>query len=260
MRFVHILLLHFEDALQERMRALIWFLMSLVNPLLLIISWNGALGKSGMMNGWTRTDINTYYLLLIVTSSILISHVEDKIGTMDIREGGLVRYLTRPFSYFWLCFFEEIPYRLLQGIFAVIGFIILTSLIPITHIPPVTIWTLLILIGALLLSFLMQASVALIAFWIVEVGGIFDTLEVVRLVLGGTILPIILLPNWIINIAYLSPFAYTAYFPITSIQGKLSSETQLWVLCMQGIWIILFICLYKILWFFGLKKFSGVGQ
>ena len=133
-------------------------------------------------------------------------------------------------------------------------------MIPITHIPPVTIWTLLILIGALLLSFLMQASVALIAFWIVEVGGIFDTLEVVRLVLGGTILPIILLPNWIINIAYISPFAYTAYFPITSIQGKLSSETQLWVLCMQGIWIILFICLYKILWFFGLKKFSGVGQ
>lgn len=234
--------------------------MSLFNPLILLIFWNGALGNSDSINGWTKIDINTYYLLLVITNGLLVSHVADGIGKVDIRQGSLVRYLTRPFPYFWFKFNEELPYRILQGTIGFIGFIVLTKFIPITELTSVDTFTILIFIGAFFLSYMIQICFALIAFWITEIGGLFNTIEVARIVLGGTLLPLSLLPYWLGNIAYISPYAYVTYFPITSIQGKLSPETQIGVLCMQALWIIIFSVIYKVLWHFGLRKFSGVGQ
>ena len=51
---------------------------------------------------------------------MLSSHIEEDVAEFDIQQGDLVRYLIRPFPYYWIKFIEEIPYRILQGSYGII--------------------------------------------------------------------------------------------------------------------------------------------
>lgn len=260
MRFARIVLLHFEDALQVRSRSFIWFLIAMIQPMILISYWSGLPAKSNATPGWTTPELNTYYLLVVIAVTGIISHIEEKISEDDIQHGELVRYITRPFPYIISNFLEEIPYRIMQCSFGLIAFFLLSSFIDTINIPFANPMTILIFTGALLLSFILQSSFALIAFWIIDAHGIFNALEIVRIVLSGILIPISLLPLWMQPIAYITPFPYLIYFPIISLQGKAPFELQVWVIFMQLLWIAIFGSLYFILWKLGLKKFSGVGQ
>ncbi|MCX6731284.1 MAG: hypothetical protein NTZ55_05540, partial [Candidatus Roizmanbacteria bacterium] len=50
----------------------------------------------------------------------LTSHVEQEVAEMDIKQGELVNYLTKPISYYWINFIGELPYRVLQAFYAAI--------------------------------------------------------------------------------------------------------------------------------------------
>lgn len=263
MQYVRILALNFEDVFQQRMRAFVWFTTQLVNPIILILFWKGAFSRNTTIGGWTRSELNTYYLLLVVVTSCLISHIQTKIARDDIRDGGLVRYIIRPFPYLLFNFFGELPNRILLGVYGIIAFMILShfvdhSLIHIsTENVPITVT---IIVLAYILSFISQSTLGFIAFWTTEISGIIDTVEVVRVVLAGIIVPLALFPNWLAHIATTLPFSYMVYFPLLSLQGKLPLQTQLLVILMQVCWIAIFSFLYTVLWNQGLKKFSGIGQ
>jgi len=122
MRYVRMLLIHFEDALAERSRSFVWFLIALINPLMLLLFWRGAiLEKPDAYGQWNIPSIMSYYLLLIIAGAFLQVHIDEKIAYSDIQQGQLANYLTRPFSYLLWNFFIELPYRVIQGSFGVFG-------------------------------------------------------------------------------------------------------------------------------------------
>lgn len=259
MRYLRILTLHFEDVLQVRSRAFVYFLLNIINPLMLILFWQGAYSKQSTISGFSHSQINSYYLLLVIVITVVVSHIEEKIAKNDIREGDLVRYLTRPFPYLVVSFFEELPHRVIQGMYGLIAYLFLSYFI---SIPPavISINSLTILLLAYILCFLIQATISLIAFWIIDLNGVLNTLEVFRMLLSGMLIPLPFLPNWMSSIAYTLPFAYFVYFPVITLQGSTSVHTQYWIIFMQLLWISIFGCIYKLMWHFGIKKFSGVGQ
>src|SRR5437667_429682 len=108
MRYFKIFLLYSQEALEARSRIIVWFLLSCIFPTVLILFWRGAKN----LGGWTIEEIISYYLLVVVMGTLLMSHHEDHVAILDIKEGGLTAYLLKPFSYFWLIFFNETPYRL----------------------------------------------------------------------------------------------------------------------------------------------------
>lgn len=260
MRYVRILRLHFEDVLETRSRAFVYFLLNIINPLILILFWKGAFGDSARISGFTHAQINSYYLLLVIVITMTLSHIEENIAKDHIRNGELVRFLTRPFPYLLLCFFTELPHRIVQGVYGILAFLILSFFI--SGIPDISIsaTSLSILMLAYVLCFLIQATISLFAFWIVDMNGLLNVWEVARAVLSGILVPLTFLPDWLSSIAYALPFAYIIYFPVISFQGIADMHTQLWIICMQLLWICVFWILYKVLWHFGIKKFSGVGQ
>ncbi len=123
-RTLRIINLHFINIFQHRTRAFIWFLISLFNPLILLLYWNGT-------NQITPSLI-TYYLLLIIAGSTLESHVEDSVSDIDIKQGGLVKFILKPFSYYWLKFFGDATTRLTLGLYGLLSFIMI-ALIAHTH-------------------------------------------------------------------------------------------------------------------------------
>lgn len=106
-----------EHVLEFRSRSFVWFLVSLFNPLLMLLFWRGALQSNNV--GITLPAVTSYYFLLTVAGALLTSHVEEGVANIDIQEGKLSQYLIRPFSFFWLKFFEEFPYRFIQGLYAI---------------------------------------------------------------------------------------------------------------------------------------------
>ncbi len=265
MRSLRIMLLHFEHIAEHRVRSFVWFLVSLFNPLLFILFWIGAFqGKTEISSNWTTSSITSYYLLLTIAGAMLMSHIEDDVARQDIQNGELVNYLLRPFSYFWMKFFEEIHYRLLQGFYALIVFFIFSlffhELIKITTDPIIVFFGAIIITLALLLSYVFKMIIGLLAFWTVDIRGIFNLIEIILVIFAGYIVPIDLLIGPLSRIATALPFAYMIYYPVVVFQGKLVFNQLPGIIIVQIFWLFLFVFVYKFLWNKGVKKFSGIGQ
>lgn len=265
MRYVRMFLLYSQTALEYRSRSFIWFLIALFNPLLLLLFWKGAATKGGvLLGGWTVSSISSYYFLLIIAGSLLTAHVEEDISQLDIQQGGLSKYLVRPFSYYWMKFLEELPYRLLQGIFGVIVCILFVVLFKNVLIVTSDFFTLIaslfVICFAYFLSFTFKMIVGLLGFWFVDLGGFYQLVEITLLIFAGYLMPLEFFPNTLSHIASVLPFSYMIYFPVVAIIGKLSVLELLQAVSMQILWLFVFIAIYQVVWRLGRKKFTALGQ
>ena len=103
-----IILLHFEHIIEHRARSFVWFLLALINPLILILFWRGA-SQENIASQISLPELTAYYFFLIFGVTFLMAHVEEDVAYYDIKQGNLVRYLLRPISYYWIKFYEENP-------------------------------------------------------------------------------------------------------------------------------------------------------
>jgi len=235
MRYFRIFLLHFQQAFEYRSRSFIYFLLSFINPLILLAYW-GAVYKSANqgISGLDFSSVTSYYLLLIVGSAMLVSHVEYDIAVEDIQEGGLVKYILRPFSYLIDRFVAELGWRIIQGIMGIIVLIILLSLfnihLNIVSSPLMIVMLVISMIFGYCISFLCKMILGISAFWLTDFRGMQEIVDVLILVLGGFIMPLAFYPKGLQLITYALPFAYFAYFPIVIAQGKLEFIQALYIL------------------------------
>lgn len=265
MRYIRILLIHLQRVLAQRMRSFVWFIMTVINPVVLILFWHGALKQTGgSVGAWNEADFTTYYLVLMLASNFLVIHIEEHVSFYDIRLGYLSGQLVRPFSYYWLMFFEEIPYRITQGSFGVIAAIILIVFFKeVTFFSPsieTVLLVSLIILCALAVSFTFKMIIGLLAFWITQIDGIRDMEFILSLIYGGYIIPLSLLPHSFQIFIGLTPFPWITYYPAIALIGKLSTQEMLIIIYQQLIWIIALSVVYKIAWTRGVKKFTAVGQ
>lgn len=260
MRSFRIFLTCTQEVIAERSEQVIWLLLSCINPLLMILFWRG----SSSIKGWTGNVVFSYYLLIIVAGAFLMPHTEENVGVRDIQEGQLSMYILKPFSYYWLKFFNAAAYRIISGIFSILIFIVFLcfspNLLNFSNSPVNIFLSIIISLNALFLSFSYKMIIGISAFWLIEIRGLFEVVEVVLAVFAGYLMPIALFPDWLAGISYALPFSYMIYFPVISFEGRLSVFELYRVIIIQIIWLYLFYLLYKKMWNEGLKKYSAVGQ
>ncbi len=265
MRYLKIFSITVRNALETRSRSLVWFLISLITPLLMLFFWRGAThGDAEIVSGWNYSSLFVYFLLSIIGGSLLISHIEEDVADKDIKQGNLVAYLTKPFSYFKIKYLSELPWRLLQGSFGLVVFIFLAiflhNLINFNMTFIQLMLTILVCILASLISFTFKIIVGVLGFWFTDSHGLFQLVDVLLVILAGYIVPLPLLPKFLQGIAQVLPFSYMNYFPVIVAQGKLDVLHTLVVLMSQIIWLVILIGLYNFLFNKGVRKFTGVGQ
>ena len=93
-----------------------------------------------------------------------------------------------------------------------------------------------------------------------DISGLFQTIDVFMVIFAGIIMPLSFYPPMLQKIAYLLPFAYYYYIPVTVMQSNLLLSAQINIILMQLFWLILAIFIYKKMWHAGVKKFTAVGQ
>ena len=265
MRYFRIFFLHFQDVFHNRGRAFVWFLVSFITPLLLLMFWQGAIREHGEVYGqWNSSAITSYYLLLAIAMSFLIAHIEEDVAFRDIKEGALVKYLVRPFPYFFLKCMEEIPWRIIQGSFGILIFLffrfVLGLSLPLAHGMVGILLAIIILTLAMAVSYVFKMVIGLTAFWTTDFWGTVAMIEFAFSIFGGIVAPLVLYPPPLFLVAQILPFAYIVYFPVVAIEGMLSVDQSLRVIGIQIVWIVLLYMLYGWLWKRGVKQFSAVGQ
>lgn len=254
MRYVRISALYFQHVFQYRGRIFVWFLISLFHPLIYLLFWRGS--PEGF------SDVMSYYLLFVVAGGLLFVHV-DADAYEDIVQGQLSSYLMKPSSYLVMKFFSELPWRIIQGFFGTISLIIIASvfsLVPVSLQPWQMGIAIVITVLGYVLIFLYKMIILISALWFTDIGGLQQFSEMLLIVLAGFIMPIRYFPNWVASIAYISPFPYTIYFPVTAFQGLVRIEEFFVIVTAQFVWILVLYIVYATLWKNGIKKYSGIGQ
>lgn len=74
----------------------------------------------------------------------------------------------------------------------------------------------------------------------------------------GTIIPLDLFPEILINIMKLLPFYYVSYLPAMLVTGNCQDEA-FWGLCVIGIWCVVVQMMINIVWNSYSRKYDGVG-
>ncbi len=254
MRYVRIFLLYFENVFQYRSQIFVWFLISLLHPLIYLLFWKGSLQEF--------PHVIYYYLFFIVAGGLLFVHVEVD-AYDDIQQGQLSLYLVKPFSYLLIKFLDELPWRIIQGFFGLIALSIISFFVILPQFSlrlDQILSAIMITVFGYLIMFLFKMIILLSALWVTDIGGIQQLSEMIVIIFAGFIMPIRFFPSWVQGVVNLTPFPYTMYFPVIAFQGLVQQNEIVIIVIAQLIWITLLYILYVSVWHIGLKKYNAIGQ
>ena len=112
----------------------------------------------------------------------------------------------------------------------------------------------LLLTGAL--QFLLSYTLALMAFWLIEVSTLIFIVFAFEYIAGGHLFPLDILPPTAAAFLQLTPFSFQLFFPIGIYLGRVQG-TELWQgLLLQALWVALFYVVARLVWKRGIRKYT----
>lgn len=212
--------------------------------------------------GYTYHQIIAYTFLAGLVARIVRTGFEYEIMD-DVKSGKFSKFLVQPLGYF--------PYRLanffgqkLVSLAMILGILVLV-LIGLNTFWDVSLQLsrivvfLVTLALAMTLNFLIFYCISSIAFWIVEIGFLFEGVRIVIILLSGGIFPLEVFGKRFAQVTNLLPFKYTVNYPINVLNGKTPSGEIAPGLLMQCAWIVLCLVFANYLWRVGSKRYVAVG-
>jgi ABC-2 type transport system permease protein len=129
--------------------------------------------------------------------------------------------------------------------------------------PPQSLLQLALSVPALLLAavlrYLIQYSVAMLAFWTTRVDAMNQLYFTLDSFLSGRIAPIALLPGWLAAFASYAPFRSMGAFPVELALGRVPADRILPGFLTQIVWLVVAVGLFRFVWSRGIRQYSAVG-
>ena len=253
---------HWQATLAYRGMLVVWTFQTLLMPTVLLLAWLSVERHQG--TAYDRGDYLLYFLGMPIVTSLSMCWIH---GTLpaQIREGTLNRDLLKPLHPLWTHVFEHLAYKLLQLFYLVpiplaAFWYFRDQLPPIDRSPAHLALTGFALGMAIVLRFLMNTVIALVAFWIEQV----ETLNLVVnqgfwAIMGGFVVPVETFPPLMKQIAGLLPYRYTLSFPLEVLRGGLSAAELGQGMLLAGAWSLALLLLSRRLWTRGLRQYSAYG-
>lgn len=219
--------------------------------------------RGGGMRGYDYGSMIYYYLLTILVSNLVTPTEDEWQIASDIREGQINSFLTKPVNY--------LAYRF--SIF-LSGRLVFTAI----TIPPIAaiFWyfaqyltfpaglatyaaALLSLAMAALMQFFITYSLAMMAFWILEISTIVFIVYSFEYFLGGQMFPLDIMPGTIQAVMKWLPFYYELFCPIAIFLERLKGAQVVEALAIQVGWVLLTWAAANFMWRRGLGHYQAVG-
>lgn len=249
------------DTLAYRGDIFLFTLSSAIQSIVVLAVWLAVISSGGDAP-LSRDEFIRYFLSLMFiglwTSSWAAPFISDL-----IRLGKLSSFLLKPAPY--LMFFQvgnNFGEKFLKSFYllplvAGLGILLKASFPTMTS--SNLIFFVISWILAAILTFLIDMTIGLSAFWLEESHGINETYSFLYHFLSGRIIPLFVLPGWIQSPAFLLPFRYQLSFPLEIFLNKLSTGEIVNGLMLQITYVAVVIIFLRFLWKRGLRKYSAVG-
>lgn len=246
---------------QYRVANYFYMLGMIAEPIIYLVVWSSIATANGSINGYDAGKIAAYYIVWTLVRNMNI--VFTPYGWENrIQRGQLTAELLKPIhpihndiAYFggwkFVVIFLWLPLAfILSLIFKPILNPTLTDILVFF----VSIW------GAYLIRTMLLSLLGMITFWTTRVSALYQFYFAIELLFSGRLVPMTFLPQWMQNIAIYLPFQYTFYMPIEALIGGLPLSDLFFGLAMQVFWIVVGAILVNIVWKFGIRQFTSVGN
>lgn len=220
--------------------------------------WHAVSSNNGSTEGYTVNRLVWYYIaaeMVVMSKSEVFRRLNE-----EIRSGGIAYKLNKPFSFILYQLSEgigQIAVRLLLNlpVGLLIGFLYAGRLDSFrwASLPAVALSVIL----GILLSFFMDSSIALTAFWTEDNSAFFWIAQKLSFMLG-LFLPLEFLPEVIRQAAVYMPFSYIAYAP-ARLLTSFSADTFLRIVPVQTFYTMFFAMLSAFAYMKGVKKLNVNG-
>jgi len=219
--------------------------------------------KGGTINNFDYASIVFYFLLVLVLDSLITPADDEWQVATDIREGQMSAFLVKPMNYllYRLSLFasNRLLYTVVTLPVLVVIFLAFHTYIAWPSSWVTWAWTIVSVILAAMLQFLISYSVALLAFWMLEISTVVFIIYSFEYFLSGHMFPISFMPEGVQGILRLLPFPYELYFPISIFMEQVKGRELAHGILIQASWVLLIYLGATALWRGGLRKYQAVG-
>lgn len=268
-KYWHVINIGIQNTLVYRVNFLLRATFSLIPLMATIYLWRAvysgkpAGSEGSSVAGYTLGGMISYYLLITIVDALTAVTEDDWQIAADIREGNINQFLLKPIDYlvYRLCLFFS--GRIIYVVFAaapVALFIILQRQYWVGP-PSVPVFFLFAfsLVLTALLQFFISYTMALLAFWLLEISTLIFIVFAFEYLAGGHLFPLDILPPWIAMALNFTPFPYQLFFPISLYLGRMSGPEIGWGLAVQALWVALFYWVARWTWSRGIRRYTAFG-
>ena len=219
--------------------------------------------RGGGLHNWDYGSMIYYYLLVILVSNLVTPTEDEWQIAADIREGQINALLTKPMSYLTYRFSIFLSGRLVYTFVTLppiaLIFIYFREYIVLPADPMVYVFATVSMLMAALIQFFITYSLAMMAFWILEISTIVFIVYSFEYFLGGQMFPIDIMPPAIYAVMKWLPFYYELFAPVAIFLGRLQGAALAQALAIQTGWLLLTWAWANFMWKRGLGHYQAVG-
>jgi len=264
-KYWHVVTLGIQSTLVYRVNFLVRAVFGLVPLLALILLWRAIFeGRTdAILGGYNLAEIVTYYLIVNVVVALTAVTEDDWQIAADIKDGRISQFLLKPIDYlrYRLCLFAAS--RLVYTVAAIVPTALFlwfqreSLLAPASGLHFALFLTSVALTA--LLQFFISFTMALLAFWVLEVATFIFILFAFEYVAGGHMFPLDMLPPALLAVLELTPFPYMLYFPVQVYLGRVEGAELAQGIAIQAFWVAATYVLARLVWRRGIRHYSAVG-
>ena len=213
--------------------------------------------------GYTLAGMTSYYLLVTVVDSLTAVTEDDWQIAADIKDGNISQFLLKPINYltYRLCLFGagRLVYSVVAFLPVAVFIIVQRDYVVLPADIPTLLAFLVSIVLTALLQFFISYTMALLAFWVLEVSTFIFILFAVEYIAGGHLFPLDILPPMATWVLSFTPFPYQLYFPVSIYLGRIHGADVLHGLAVQAVWVVATWGLARWAWHRGVRHYSAVG-
>lgn len=245
-----------------RVQSFIWMVFDLCMiggfPFIFVSILNGG----GVLGQWNRESIVTYYVMTALCTNLIWMHPEVNMSN-QIREGKITNFIVKPHSYLSYQFLREAAWKVMRTSFFLpvfFGIVIFAREFFSVPSSAAAARAAILIPGAALIIFMIGFLVASSAFWIEENTTVLSVFWMLSSIFSGFYIPLDLLPRAFERVSELLPWRYAVYDPIAIAAGRLAGSQFPRVLAGQILWVAILYLSYRVVWHFGIRRYSAVGR
>ncbi len=265
-KYRHVLNIGIQNNLTYRLNFLARTLFGLIPLIAILYVWRtiyAGKGPGSLVGAYTLAEMISYYLLTTIVDALTAVNEDDWQIAADIKDGNISQFLLKPVDYltFRLCLFfsGRLTYLAVAALPLTVFVLCLRQYFVLPPDWPTFGLFLLSVLLTALLQFFLSYTMAMLAFWVLEVSTFIFILFAFEYIASGHLFPLDILPSRLQNVLQFTPFPYQLYFPVSIYIGKSTGQDLLRGLAFQVTWVALTYGLARFAWHRGIKKYSAVG-